>query len=226
MCVSAGFFSFGVQIFFFLLNKWHVFSQIHSYIFIRPLEKVLTFKALPLQVGFYDAETLVSLDPLSRWRIVKSPQRTISDTLSCTFCLLLFTHFKGFSVRNTTLRDILSPESWQRLPRLWGEKNKTKLISIPSAAVPDSFFPVLLSREWKIQRQIPKQMSTLKQSYLTNSTWILRESQFAMSYLNGWVLCFFTYCTLRRHFFFVFLFIWKPIRNYTMFLSRAEKSII
>lgn len=140
ICGSAVFFLFGVQIFFFFLNKWHILSQIHSYIFIRPLEKVLTFKVLPLQVGFYDAEILVSLDPLSKCRIVKSPQCTISNTFSCTFCLLFFTWFKGFSVRNTTLRDNLSPESWQRLSRLWGEKNKTKLISIPFIVVPGSFF--------------------------------------------------------------------------------------
>lgn len=86
-------------------------SWIHSYIFIRPLEKVLTFKVLPLQVGFYDAEILVSLGPLSRWRIVKFPQCTVSSILSCTFCLLLFTQFKDFSVRNSTLRDIFSLES-------------------------------------------------------------------------------------------------------------------
>lgn len=104
-------------LFIFFLNKWHILSQKHSYIFIRPLEEVLTFKVLPLQVVFYDAEILVSLDPLSKCRIVKSPQCTISNTLSCTFCLLFFTWFKGFSVRNTTLRDNLSPESVQVMGR-------------------------------------------------------------------------------------------------------------
>lgn len=142
------FFPFRVQIFF--LNKWHILSEIHSYIFIRPSEKVLTFKVLPLQVGFYNAEILVSPDPLSRWRIVKSPQCTITNILSCTFCLLFLTRFKGFSVRNTTLRDILSPESWHRLSRLWGEKNKTRLISIPFIAVPGSFFSAALGRKWNI----------------------------------------------------------------------------
>lgn len=119
MCGSAVVFSIWSSDFylFFFLNKWHILSQKHSYIFIRPLEEVLTFKVLPLQVVFYDAEILVSLDPLSKCRIVKSPQCTISNTLSCTFCLLFFTWFKGFSVRNTTLRDNLSPESVQVMGR-------------------------------------------------------------------------------------------------------------
>lgn len=141
MCGSAAVFSIWSSDFF--LNKCHSLSQILSYIFIRPVEKVLTYKVLPLQVGFYDAEILVILGPLSRWRIVNSPQCTISNILSCTCCLLLFTQFKGFTVRNRTLRDISSLESWQGLPRLWGKKNKAKLVSIPFIVVLGWFFFLL-----------------------------------------------------------------------------------
>lgn len=84
-------FPFLVQIyfFFFFLNSWHILSQIHSYIFIRPLEKILTFKVLQLQVGFYDAEILVSLDSADGELLSLHNESLVIYSVACFVCYFL-----------------------------------------------------------------------------------------------------------------------------------------